>query len=71
MALMRVFGVAAFDLEQLGPEAQRKHQHADAVPARHQEMSQLVHENQHTEDEPKCEKRGHGITLVDSCRFRF
>ena len=50
-----VFGVAAPDDEQLGAEAERERQHADADPPRHQEMAELVHEDQHAENEQEGE----------------
>ena len=48
---MQVLGVAALDVEELRPEAERKGDHAHADAPGHQEMAQLVHENQDAEDE--------------------
>ena len=52
-----VLRVAADDPEQLGAEAEREGQHADAVAAGHQEMPQLVHEDEHAEDEHETQRR--------------
>ena len=46
-----VLGVAALERQQLGAEAQREGEHADAVPAGQQEVPQLVHEHEHAEHE--------------------
>ena len=46
-----VLGVAALDLQQLRPEAERERHHAHAVPAREQEVAQLVDEHEHAEHE--------------------
>ena len=54
-----VLGVAALEGEQFRPEAERESQDADADPARHQEMSELVHEDQHAEHEHEGENRRH------------
>ena len=51
MALMQYSGVAALDVEQLRAEAEREREHAHADAPGHQEMAELVHENQHAEDE--------------------
>ena len=48
-----VLRAAARELQDLGAESERKRQHPDAVPARHQEMAQLVHEDEDAEDEQK------------------
>ena len=56
---MRVLGVAALDLQQLRTEAERERQHADAVPARHHEVAELVDEHEHAENERKGQKRSH------------
>ena len=54
-----VLGVAARERQHLRPEAQREREHADADPPGHQEMAELVHENQHAEDENESQNAGH------------
>ena len=54
-----VLGVATSDLQQLRAEAERERQHADAEPARRQEVTELVHEHEHAKDEQECEERVH------------
>ena len=51
-----VLGVAARDLQDLRPEAERKREHPDAEPPRREEVPELVHEDQHAEDEEKGKK---------------
>ena len=53
-----VFGVAAREADEARPEAERKFQHPDAHAAGHDEMAQLVDENQDAEDEEKRQKCG-------------
>jgi hypothetical protein len=48
-----VLGIAPLRLQQLRPEAERKHEHPHAEPAGRHEMAELVHEHQHTKDEQK------------------
>ena len=47
------------NLKQLGTEAEREREHAHADAPGHQEMAELVHENQHAEDENKGQNTGH------------
>ena len=49
-----VLGVAALHLQDLWPEAQRESNHAHAIPAREQEVAELVDEHEHAEHEQKC-----------------
>ena len=49
-----------------GPKPERERQDADADAPRHQEMPELVHENQHAEHEQERENTGH--TLISPYR---
>ena len=42
-----------------GPKPSENVMHAHAVPAREQEVAQLVDEHEHAEHEQKSKKRGH------------
>ena len=42
-----------------GPNPSENVEHADAVPARHHEVPELVHEDEDAEDECKRQKGGH------------
>ena len=44
------------NLRSFGPKPSENVQDADAVPARHEEMPELVHEDEHAEDEQKREQ---------------
>ena len=46
-----MLGVAALDLQDLGPEAERERQDPNAVPARREKVSQLMDEDQDAEHE--------------------
>jgi hypothetical protein len=54
-----ILGIAALELQQLWSKAEREGQHADAVPAGHDEVAQLVEEHQNTENERKRQHRSH------------
>ena len=42
--------VAVVEADDFGPETDRKHQHLDAAPARHQEMAKLMKEHDNCQD---------------------
>ena len=48
---MQILGIAALDLQDLGPEAERERQDPNAVSPRREEMSQLMDEDQDAEHE--------------------
>ena len=50
------------NVEQLRAEAEREREHAHADAPGHQEMAELVHENQHAEDEHEGEDAWSQIT---------
>ena len=50
-------------LSSLGPKPSENVMHAHAVPARQQEVAQLVNEHEHAEHEQKRKQRGHGLSL--------
>ena len=56
-----VLRVAALDLENLRSETERERDHAHAVPAREQEVAELVDEDEHAENEQERKKRGHSL----------
>ena len=49
-----VLGIAALHLEQLRTKAERERQDAHAVPARQEEVPELVDEDEDTKNEKKC-----------------
>ena len=53
-----IFGIAARETDEARPEAKRKFEHPDADTARHDEMAQLVDEDQDAEDEEKRQDCG-------------
>ena len=53
-----IFGIAARETDKTRPEPERELQHPHADTARHDEMAQLVDENEDTENEQKCQQCG-------------
>ncbi len=58
-----VLGVAALKTEDFRAESEREREHADAEPLGHQVVTQLVHEDQHAEDEQESENAGRHVDI--------